>query len=109
MLATQNMVQTLLGTDNITNGKKVETTIHHAMQPQLSVRVSRIESFNEETEIKLQFECLLQLVPVASCSELKRGATQGCVLWGPLTECDWQNGCCMWRMRAAVDLSDRGE
>ena len=25
----------------------------------------------------VQFECFLQLVPVASCSELKRGATQG--------------------------------
>ena len=24
------------------------------------------------------------------------------VLWRPLTECDWQNGCCMWRMSAAV-------
>ncbi|XP_052355014.1 T-cell-specific surface glycoprotein CD28-like isoform X3 [Oncorhynchus keta] len=30
-----------------------------------------------------------------------------CVLSGPLTECDWQNGCCMWRMRAAVDISDK--
>ena len=31
-----------------------------------------------------------------------------CVLCGPLTECDWQNGCWMWRMRAAVDISDGG-
>jgi hypothetical protein len=29
--------QTLLGTDNSTKGKKIETTIHHAKQPQLSV------------------------------------------------------------------------
>jgi hypothetical protein len=31
-----NMVQTLLGTDNSTKDKKVETTIHHAKHPQLS-------------------------------------------------------------------------
>ena len=48
MIATQNMIKTLLGTDNSTKGKKVETTIHHAKQPQLSVRVSMIESLNEE-------------------------------------------------------------
>ena len=53
MVAAQNMVQTLLGTDNSTKGKKVETTIHHAKQPQLSVRVCTIESSNEEIEIKL--------------------------------------------------------
>ena len=53
MVSAQNMVQTLLGTDNSTKGKKVETTIHHAKQPQLSVRVSMIESLNEEIEIKL--------------------------------------------------------
>jgi hypothetical protein len=47
------MVQTLLGTDNSTKGKKVETTIHPAKQPQLSVRVSMIESLNEDIEIKL--------------------------------------------------------
>ena len=43
-----------------------------------------IESLNEEIEIKktVQFECLLQLVPVTSCSELKRRATQGCVCSG---------------------------
>jgi hypothetical protein len=76
MVAAQNMVQTLLGTDNSTKGKKVETTIHHTKQPQLSVRVSMIESLNEEIEITVQFECLLQLIPVASCSKLKRGATQ---------------------------------
>ena len=27
------MVQTLLGTDNSTKGKTIETTIHHAKQP----------------------------------------------------------------------------
>ena len=48
MVAAQNMVQTLLGTDNTTMGKKVETN-----QPQLSVRVSMIESLNVEMEIKL--------------------------------------------------------
>ena len=53
MVAAQNMVQTLLATDNSTKDKKVETTIHHAKQPQLSVRVSMIESLNEEMEIKL--------------------------------------------------------
>ena len=52
MVAAQNRVQTLLGTDNSTKSKKVETTIHHAKQPQLSVRVSMIVSLNEEIEIK---------------------------------------------------------
>ena len=32
MVAAQNTVQTLLGTDNSTNGKKVEKIIHHAKQ-----------------------------------------------------------------------------
>ena len=36
MVDAQNRVQTLLGTDNSTKGKKVEITIHHAKQPQLS-------------------------------------------------------------------------
>ena len=53
MVAAENVDQTLLGTDNSTKGKKVETTIHHAKQPQLSVRVCMIESFNEEIDIKL--------------------------------------------------------
>ena len=53
MVTTQIMVQTLLGTDNSTKGKKLETTIHHEKQPQLSVRVSMIEYLNEEMEIKL--------------------------------------------------------
>jgi hypothetical protein len=53
MVAAQNMVQTFLGTDNSTKGKKVETTIHPTKQPQLSVRVSMIESLNEEIVIKL--------------------------------------------------------
>ena len=52
MVAAQNMVQTLLGTDNSTKSKKVKTTIHPTKQPQLSVRVSMIESLNEELEIK---------------------------------------------------------
>ena len=52
MAAAQNMVETLLGTDNSTKGKKVETTIHHAKKPQLAVRVSMIESLNEEIETK---------------------------------------------------------
>ena len=81
------MVQTLLGNDNSTKGKKVETTIHDAKQPQLSVSVSMIESSNEEIEIKLSsLSVCLQLVPVASCSELKRGATQGCVCFGDLEQ-----------------------
>jgi hypothetical protein len=50
-----------------------------------------IESLNEEIEIKLSsLRVFLQLVPVASSSELKRGGM--CVVWGPLTECYWQNG-----------------
>jgi hypothetical protein len=53
MVATQNMVQTLLGTDNSTKGKRVDTTIDHTKKPQLSVRVSMIESLNDEMEIKL--------------------------------------------------------
>ena len=73
-----------------------------------------IESLNEEMEIKLSsLSVLLQLVPVASCTRSsqteKRSDSGMCVLWGPLTECDWQNGCCMWIMRAAVDISDMGE
>ena len=52
MVVAQNMVQTLLGKVNSTKVKKVETTIHHTKQPQLSVRVSMIESLNEEIEIK---------------------------------------------------------
>ena len=79
MVVAQNMVHTLLGTDNSTKGKKVETTIHHAKQPQLSVRVSMIESLNEEMEIKLS-----RLRVVASFSKLKRGVTQGCVCFGDL-------------------------
>jgi hypothetical protein len=47
------MVQTLLGKVNSTKVKKVETTIHHTKQPQLSVKVSMIESLNEEIDIKL--------------------------------------------------------
>jgi hypothetical protein len=46
MTTAQNMVQFLLGT----KVKKVETKIHHTKQPQLSVRVSMIESLNEESE-----------------------------------------------------------
>ena len=52
MVVAQNMVQTLLDTYNSTNGKKVETTIHHVKKPQLSVRVSMIETLNEVMEIK---------------------------------------------------------
>ena len=79
------MVQTLLGTDNSTTGNKVETTIHHTKQPQLSVRESVIESLNKEIKIKLS-SCLLQLHPAASCSELKRGATQGYARFGDLKQ-----------------------
>ena len=53
MAAAQNRVQTLLGTDNSTKGKKVETTIHHLKQPPLSVRVSMTESLNEEIVTQL--------------------------------------------------------
>ena len=93
MVAVQHIVQTLLGKDNSTNGKKVETTIYQAKQPQLSLRVSMIESLNEEMEITVQFECFLQLVPVASCSELKRGATQGCMCFGELKQQKYLNTC----------------
>ena len=84
MVGAQNRVQTLLGTANSTKGKKVETTRHHTKQPQLSVSVSMTESLNEEMEIKLSSLSLLQLVPVASSSELKRRATQGCVCFRDL-------------------------
>ena len=40
MVAAQNMVQTLLGTDNSTKGKKVETTI----QVKIYVSVARFPS-----------------------------------------------------------------
>jgi hypothetical protein len=50
MVAEQNMVQTLFGTDN---SNIVEPTIHHAKLPQLSLRVPMIEYLNEEIEIKL--------------------------------------------------------
>jgi hypothetical protein len=42
--------------------------------------------FELRDEIKtVQFECLLQLVPVDRCSELKKKqATQGCVRFGDL-------------------------
>ena len=53
MVAAQNMIQTLLGTDNGTKSKKVETTMHQSKQQQMSVRVSMIESLNEEIEIEL--------------------------------------------------------
>jgi hypothetical protein len=72
-------------------GKKVETTIHHAKEPQLSVRVSMIESLNEEMRIKLSSLTVF----CSSSSRLlqrteKRSDPGICVLWGPLTECDWQ-------------------
>ena len=58
-MAAQNMVQTILGTDNSTKGNNGETTINDAKQPQLSVRVSMVESLNEEMAITVQFECFL--------------------------------------------------
>ena len=53
MAAAQKMVQIIFGTVNSTKGKKVETTIHNTKHPQLSGRVSMIESLNEEMDIKL--------------------------------------------------------
>ena len=52
MVEAQIGEQTLFGTDDSTKGKKVETAIHHAKQPQLPARVSMIESLNEEMEMK---------------------------------------------------------
>ena len=44
-----------------------------------------IESLNDEIGDKtVQFECLLQLVPVVSGRDLNRGATQACVCFGDL-------------------------
>ena len=67
-----------------------------------------IESLNEEMEIKLsslRFFCSsYQSLTAANWKE-----SGMCALWGPLTECDCQNWCHMWRMRAAVDISDREE
>jgi hypothetical protein len=37
-----SMVQTLLGTDNSIKSKKVDTTICHTIQPQVSEKVSMI-------------------------------------------------------------------
>ena len=114
MAAEQYMVQPLLGSDNSTKGKKLETTIHHTKQPQLSVGVFMTESLNEEIELKLSSLSVYCLLFVAARSSRYLPRTEKisdpwiCVLWGPLTECDWQNGCCMRRMRAAVDISDRG-
>ena len=70
MVAAQNMVQTLLGTDKSTKGKKVETAIYHTKQPQLSVRVSMIESLNEEIEIKLSSlsVCCSSFQPLAAAN-----------------------------------------
>ena len=58
MVAAQHGSSTKHGTNiighyNSTKGKKVETIIHHAKQSQLSVRLSMIESLNEEMEIPL--------------------------------------------------------
>ena len=72
MVAAQNMVQTILGSDNSTKGQEGKnTTIHHAKQPQLSVRVSMIESLNEEIEIKLSSLSVF----CSSFQSLKRRAT----------------------------------
>jgi hypothetical protein len=88
----------------------VETTIHHAKQPQLSVSVFMIEPLNEEIRDKLSS---LSVFAARSSRQLQRTDKSSdvgmCVFWGPLTECDWQNGCCMWRMRAVLGISDRGE
>ena len=77
MVATQHGSSTKHGTNIIGHrqqhiDKKVEATIHHAKQSQLSVRVSMIESLNEDTDKTVQFECFLEL------------ATQGCVCFGDL-------------------------
>ena len=57
MVAAQHGSSTKHGTNigivNSTKVKKVETTLYHAKQPQLSVRVSMIESLNEDIELKL--------------------------------------------------------
>uniref|UniRef100_A0A674BRK6 C2H2-type domain-containing protein n=1 Tax=Salmo trutta TaxID=8032 RepID=A0A674BRK6_SALTR len=45
---------------------------------------SPTESQSGQVCVQVPFECLLQLVPVASCSEPKRRATQGCVCFGDL-------------------------
>ena len=70
MAAAQNMVQTLLDTDNSTKGKKVVTNIHHKEQPLTDVRVPMIDSLNEEMEIKLSslsvFCSLIQTLAAAN-------------------------------------------
>ena len=103
MAAAQNMEQTLLDTDNSTKGKKLETTIHNVKPSHMTIRVAMIEALNEETEMKLSSFCVfLQQTE-------KRSDPGMCVLRITLTECDWQNGCCMWRMSAAVGISDMGD
>ena len=69
MVATQHGSSTkhgtLLGKDNSTKGKKVETTTHHAKQSQLSVRVSMIVFEWRDWDKTVQFECLMQPVSLA--------------------------------------------
>ena len=84
-------------------------SLNGEMEIKLSVRVSMIESLNGEMEIKtVQFECFVAARSSRKLQRTEKTSDPGMfLLWGPLTECDWQTGCCMWRMRAAVDLSDR--
>ena len=78
MVATQHGSSTKHGTNIIGHRQQHKGQEgRDAKQPQVSVRVSRIASLNEEMEIKLSsLRVFLQLVPVASCSEQKRGAIQ---------------------------------
>ena len=86
MVAAQHMVQTILGTDNSTKDKKVETTRHHKKQPQLSVRVSMIEYLNEEMEITFISIPALPVIRqgwkttiMDNCSEWRSGDVCACV------------------------------
>jgi predicted transcriptional regulator len=83
MVAAQNMVQTLLGIDNSTKGKQVETIIRKAATT-VSKTVHDWVFEQRDWDKTVQVKCLLQLIPVASCSKLKRHATQGYVCFGDL-------------------------
>ena len=90
-------------------GKKVETTIPHTKQPQLSVRVSMNESLNEETEMKLSSwsVCCSSFQSLATANWKDERPREVCAL-GTFNRMWLAERVFMWRMRAAVDFSDSG-
>ena len=107
MVAAQNMVQTLLGRQQHKGQKGRDNNTSHEAATSAGKIVHDWFFQWRYGDKTVRFECFLQPVPVASYSELKRGATQGYVCFGD-HEQNVTGRCCMWRMRAAVDISDRG-